>query len=115
MTSKTNIAFSKLYQLIKTQGTFVAPPPELVRMDNWAVDKYRLHNLEIQMSDGGYCQSVLAWTEDHKVQWRVDYFYPAPLVYTGITAEQFQGVAEATLAVMNPLVITTTPFDVDGY
>ena len=77
----------------------VVPPPQGGgRMDNWAVDKWRFNNLEIQMSDGGYSRSILAFSEEETLLWRADDYDPCYVRLHNITPEQFAMVCDATVA-----------------
>ena len=82
--------FEELYRKIADRKNYIQP--NYPRMDNWAVDRYENGEYFAGMSDAGYCRWVGRMSEDCKVMWRVNDYYPKPLEYSGITAEEFEAL-----------------------
>lgn len=84
--------FDELYRKISTNKNYVTP--KYPRMDNWAVDLYQTPDGWFAgMGDGGYSRWVGRMDAEGRVLWRVSDYYPKPLVYDSITAEEFEALS----------------------
>ena len=85
--------FDSLYQKIATTKNYVEPIPDYCRMDNWAVDRFRLGDYFTGMADAGYSRWIGRYDSNGKVLWRVTEIYGRPMEYSGISVDEFESLA----------------------
>lgn len=77
--------FEQIFRAIADRNNYIQP--NYPRMDGWAIDRYeRADGMFAGMSDGGYSRWVGKMVDGKVV---LDDYYPKPLQYSGITAEEF--------------------------
>jgi len=82
--------FEEVYRKIAVNKNYIEP--RYPRLDNWAVDRYESGQYFAAICDGGYSRYVGKYGQNGWVEWRVNSYYPLPLSYVGITAEEFESL-----------------------
>ena len=83
--------FDEIYSAITKRENYVAPEKQS-SFDNWSVDYYRLGDWFAGMTSSGYERWVGKKDSTGRVIWRVNDYHPNPLIYRGISVEEFNNL-----------------------
>ena len=83
--------FDEIYEAITKRKNFIYPENQS-SFDNWVTDRYQIGDWFAGMTVDGYRRWVGKKDSSGQVIWRVNDYYPNPLIYSGISVEEFNNL-----------------------